>query len=128
MKPAQEQLEYITQSVEVSLPEGALLALIEEDRPLRVKLGVDPTAPDVTLGWAVVFDLLRRFQNMGHTAVLIVGDFTAQVGDPSEKSATRKRLSADEMKLRELIEAGRVNYVPLTVERIGIAEEVETWE
>ena len=98
MKPAQEQLEYITQSVEVSLPEGALLALLEEDRPLRVKLGVDPTAPDVTLGWAVVFDLLRRFQNMGHTAVLIVGDFTAQVGDPSEKSATRKRLSADEVR------------------------------
>ncbi len=98
MKPAQEQLEYITQSVDVSLPEGALLSLLEEDRPLRVKLGVDPTAPDVTLGWAVVFDLLRRFQDMGHTAVLIVGDFTAQVGDPSEKSATRKRLSGDEVR------------------------------
>ena len=98
MKPAQEQFEHITQSVEVSLPEGALLALLEEGRPLRVKLGVDPTAPDVTLGWAVVFDLLRRFQDMGHTAVLIVGDFTAQVGDPSEKSATRKRLSADDVR------------------------------
>jgi tyrosyl-tRNA synthetase len=94
MKPAHEQLEHITQSVDISLPEGALLALLEEDRPLRVKLGVDPTAADVTLGWAVVFDLLRRFQEMGHTAVLIVGDFTAQVGDPSEKSETRKRLSA----------------------------------
>ena len=98
MKPAQEQLEHITQSVDISLPEGALLALLEEDRPLRVKLGVDPTAPDVTLGWAVVFDLLRRFQEMGHTAVLIVGDFTAQVGDPSEKSETRKRLSAAEVR------------------------------
>ena len=98
MKSAQEQLEYITQSVDVSLPEGALLALLEEQRPLRVKLGVDPTAPDVTLGWAVVFDLLRRFQDMGHTAVLIVGDFTAQVGDPSEKSATRKRLTADDVR------------------------------
>ena len=99
MKPAHEQLEYITQSVDISLPEGALLALLEEDRPLRVKLGVDPTAPDVTLGWAVVFDLLRRFQEMGHTAVLIVGDFTAQVGDPSEKSETRKRLSAADVLL-----------------------------
>jgi tyrosyl-tRNA synthetase len=98
MRHAQEQFEYITQSVEVSLPEGALLSLLEEGRPLRVKLGVDPTAPDVTLGWAVVFDLLRRFQDMGHTAVLIVGDFTAQVGDPSEKSATRKRLSGDEVR------------------------------
>ena len=98
MKPAQEQLDHITQSVDISLPEGALLALLEEGRPLRVKLGVDPTAPDVTLGWAVVFDLLRRFQEMGHTAVLIVGDFTAQVGDPSEKSETRKRLSAAEVR------------------------------
>ncbi len=97
MKPPHEQLEYITRTVDIDLPEGALLALLEEDRPLRVKLGVDPTAPDVTLGWAVVFDLLRRFQDMGHTAVLIVGDFTAQVGDPSEKSETRKRLSAGEV-------------------------------
>ena len=98
MKPPQEQLEHITRSVDISLPEGALLALLEEGRPLRVKLGVDPTAPDVTLGWAVVFDLLRRFQEMGHTAVLIVGDFTAQVGDPSEKSETRKRLSAADVR------------------------------
>jgi len=98
MRPAEEQLEHITQSVDISLPEGALRALLEEDRPLRVKLGVDPTAPDVTLGWAVVFDLLRRFQEMGHTAVLIVGDFTAQVGDPSEKSETRKRLSPAEVR------------------------------
>ena len=82
----------------MSLPEGRLLALLEEDRPLRVKLGVDPTAADVTLGWAVVFDLLRRFQEMGHTAVLIVGDFTAQVGDPSAAASTRKRLSGDEVR------------------------------
>jgi tyrosyl-tRNA synthetase len=97
MKPPTEQLEHITHSVDVTLPEGGLLSLLEEDRPLRVKLGIDPTAPDVTLGWAVVFDLLRRFQEMGHTAVLIVGDFTAQVGDPSEKSETRKRLSREEV-------------------------------
>jgi tyrosyl-tRNA synthetase len=98
MKPAEEQLAHITKNVEVALPEGALVALLEEDRPLRVKLGIDPTAPEVTLGWAVVFDLLRRFQEMGHTAVLIVGDFTAQVGDPSEAAGTRKRLSAEEVR------------------------------
>ncbi len=98
MKPAAEQLEHITKTVDVSLPEDGLLTLLEEDRPLRVKLGVDPTAPDVTLGWAVIFDLLRRFQEMGHIAVLIVGDFTAQVGDPSEAASTRKRLSADEVR------------------------------
>ena len=97
MRSPAEQLAHITHSVDVSLPEGGLMALLEEERPLRIKLGIDPTAPDVTLGWAVVFDLLRRFQDMGHTAVLIVGDFTAQVGDPSEKSETRKRLSREEV-------------------------------
>ena len=97
MKPAAEQYDYITRTLDVTLPEGELLARLGEGRPLRVKLGVDPTAPDVTLGWAVVFDLLRRFQEIGHTAVLILGDFTAQVGDPSERSATRKRLDADDV-------------------------------
>lgn len=97
MKSPQEQLAYITRTVDVTLPEGELLRQLELGRPLRVKLGVDPTAPDVTLGWAVVFDLLRRFQEMGHMAVLILGDFTAQVGDPSGKNATRKRLSDDEV-------------------------------
>lgn len=97
MRTAGEQYEHITRTVDVDLPEGALLSRLEEGRPLRVKLGVDPTAPDVTLGWAVVFDLLRRFQEMGHTAVLIVGDFTAQVGDPSERTETRRRLADDEV-------------------------------
>ncbi|MEN8233669.1 MAG: tyrosine--tRNA ligase [Actinomycetota bacterium] len=98
MRSPEEQFAHISRTVDISLPEGRLLSLLEEGRPLRVKLGVDPTAPDVTLGWAVVFDLLRRFQDMGHTAVLIVGDFTAQVGDPSDKSETRKRLSAEEVR------------------------------
>jgi len=101
MPTAIEQFEYITRTVDVTLPEGALLSQLERavqtGVPLRVKLGVDPTAPDVTLGWAVVFDLLRRFQEMGHTAVLILGDFTAQVGDPSGKSSTRKRLTDEQV-------------------------------
>ena len=67
-------------------------------RPLRVKLGLDPTAPVVTLGWAVVLHKLRQFQVAGHTAVLIVGDFTAQVGDPSGKTETRPRLSEEEVR------------------------------
>jgi tyrosyl-tRNA synthetase len=67
-------------------------------RPLRVKLGLDPTAPVVTLGWAVVLHKLRQFQDAGHTAILIVGDFTAQVGDPSGKMETRSRLSAEEVR------------------------------
>lgn len=67
------------------------------ERPLRVKLGLDPTAPAVTLGWAVVLRKLRQFQDLGHVAVLIVGDFTARVGDPSGKSETRPRLSKEEV-------------------------------
>ncbi len=95
MRPVDEQLDHLLQGVDTVMPEDGLRRLLEQDRPLRVKFGVDPTAPDVTLGWAVVFRLLRRFQELGHTAVLIVGDFTAQVGDPSGKSETRKRLDAD---------------------------------
>jgi tyrosyl-tRNA synthetase len=92
-----DQLAYLTDGIDTLVPEGELLERISEGKPLRVKLGVDPTAPDVTLGWAVVFERLRRFQECGHTAVLIVGDFTAQVGDPSGKRETRRRLDADEV-------------------------------
>ncbi len=77
------------------VPEGGLEAKLALARPLRVKLGLDPTAEHVTLGWAVVLRKLRQFQDAGHTAVLIVGDFTARVGDPSGKSETRPRLDAE---------------------------------
>ncbi len=101
MSTPEEQFAHITRTVDVTLPENALLDQLKRSAqtgiPLRAKLGVDPTAPDVTLGWAVVFDLLRRFQEMGHTAVLILGDFTAMVGDPSGKAATRKRLTDDQV-------------------------------
>ena len=74
-------------------PEGGLAEKLTLGRPLRVKLGLDPTAPTVTLGWAVVLRKLRQFQDAGHQAVLIVGDFTARVGDPSGRSSTRPTLS-----------------------------------
>ena len=93
----EEQVAYLTDGVDTVVPEGELLERLREGRPLRVKLGVDPTAPDVTLGWAVVFRLLRKFQECGHVAVLILGTFTGQVGDPSGQSATRKRLQAAEV-------------------------------
>src|SRR5437870_1342072 len=79
------------------IPEGGLEEKLALGRPLRVKLGLDPTAPAVTLGWAVVLRKLRQFQDEGHQAVLIVGDFTARVGDPSGKSSTRPRLSKEEV-------------------------------
>ncbi|HEY2161880.1 MAG TPA: tyrosine--tRNA ligase [Solirubrobacteraceae bacterium] len=79
------------------LPEGALVRKLELGRPLRVKLGIDPTAPDIHLGFTVVLQKLREFQDAGHTVVLIIGDYTARVGDPSGRSATRPLLSAEEI-------------------------------
>src|SRR3954462_15534280 len=68
-----------------------------EQRPLRVKLGIDPSGTDLTLGHAVVLRKLRQFQDFGHTAVLVVGGFTGQVGDPSGRTATRAAQSADQV-------------------------------
>ncbi len=88
----------IFRGVDTIVPREELTERLAEGRPLRIKLGLDPTAPGVTLGWAVVLRKLAQFQALGHTAVLIVGDFTAQVGDPSGKNETRRRLSAEEVK------------------------------
>jgi tyrosyl-tRNA synthetase len=79
------------------ISENELRRKLERGTPLRVKLGIDPTASDIHLGFAVVLRRLRMFQDLGHTAVLILGDFTAMVGDPSGKSATRPRLSKEEV-------------------------------
>src|SRR4051812_5666178 len=79
------------------LPEGRLAEQLEGDRPLRVKLGIDPTAPDIHLGHVVVLTKLRQFQDAGHVVVLIIGDYTARVGDPSGRSAERPVLTDDEI-------------------------------
>jgi tyrosyl-tRNA synthetase len=79
------------------ISESELERKLKEDRSLVVKLGVDPTARDITLGWAVVLRKLRDFQRLGHTATLVIGDFTAQIGDPSGKSKTRKQLTREEV-------------------------------
>lgn len=92
-----DTLELLLRHTDQVVPEKELAAKLELGRPLRVKLGLDPTAPSVTLGWAVVLRKLRQFQELGHTAVLIVGDFTAQVGDPSARGAQRNRLTAEEV-------------------------------
>ncbi len=80
------------------LPAGALDEKLKLGRPLRVKLGIDPTAPDIHLGFTVVLRKLREFQDAGHTVVLIIGDGTARVGDPSGRSATRPVLSEEEIR------------------------------
>jgi tyrosyl-tRNA synthetase len=81
------------------LPRGRLAEQLEQGRPLRVKLGIDPTAPDIHLGHVVVLDKLRAFQDAGHTVVLIIGDFTARVGDPSGQASERPVLSAEEIEV-----------------------------
>jgi len=79
------------------LPAGALAQQLALGRPLRIKLGIDPTAPDIHLGHTVVLGKLREFQDAGHTVVLIVGDFTARVGDPSGRSAQRPILEPEQI-------------------------------
>jgi tyrosyl-tRNA synthetase len=96
-----EEVAALESSAVDSLPAGALAAKLQtaraEGRPLRVKLGIDPTAPDIHLGHAVVLGKLREFQDAGHLVVLIVGDYTARVGDPSGRSSLRPMLSAEEI-------------------------------
>jgi tyrosyl-tRNA synthetase len=92
-----EQIALLRRGTTEIISEAELRNKLEKGRPLRIKLGVDPTARDVTLGWAVVLRKLRDFQRLGHQAVLVIGDFTAMIGDPSGKSKTRKQLTADEV-------------------------------
>jgi tyrosyl-tRNA synthetase len=95
--PIEQQLEILRRGTTEIISEDDLVAKLKEGRPLRVKLGVDPTAAHVTLGWGVVLRKLRDFQRLGHTACLIIGDFTSLIGDPSGKSKTRKQLTREEV-------------------------------
>jgi tyrosyl-tRNA synthetase len=99
-RPASEAARtaaHLTRNAVDCLPRGALAERLERGGPLRVKLGLDPTAADLHLGHTVVLQKLREFQDAGHTVVLIVGDYTARVGDPSGRSATRPLLSPEEI-------------------------------
>ena len=97
MKSPAEQLSILTRGTARVLSEGELLKKFERGVPLRAKLGVDPTSPDLHLGHSVVLEKLRQFQELGHQAVLIIGDFTAQIGDPTGRSKTRPPLSREEI-------------------------------
>lgn len=98
-----EQVQIIRRGVAEIIPEEELKRKlkksIKEKRPLKVKLGLDPTAPDIHLGHTVVLNKLRQFQDLGHEVHLIIGDFTARIGDPSGKSETRKQLSEKEIQI-----------------------------
>jgi tyrosyl-tRNA synthetase len=108
MMSIEEQLAFLRKGAVELIREEDLRAKLEksarEDRPLRVKLGADPTAPDIHLGHTVVIRKLRHFQELGHTVIFLIGDFTGMIGDPSGKSATRPQLT------REEIEANAETY------------------
>src|ERR671915_2134566 len=95
--PAVEASRFLLRNAVESLPKGQLERQLASGRTLRVKLGVDPTTPDIHLGHTVVLRKLREFQDLGHTIVLIVGDYTARVGDPSGRSALRPELDPAEI-------------------------------
>ena len=87
----------LKRGVEDVYSEADLVEKLKENRPLRIKLGADPTAPDIHLGHTVVLNKLRQFQNFGHEVIFLIGDFTATVGDPSGKNATRPPLSREDV-------------------------------
>lgn len=100
-KPVEQQMEVIRRGTVEILPEEELVEKLEEsrkeDRPLKIKLGCDPTRPDLHLGHSVILRKLRQFQDLGHEAILIIGDFTALIGDPSGQNKTRPPLSREEI-------------------------------
>src|SRR5260221_1028594 len=100
-KPVDEQIAYLRKGAAEISREEDLRATLESaaktGKPLRVKLGVDPTAPDLHLGHTVVLRKLKHFQDLGHTAIFLVGDFTAMVGDPTGQSETRPPLTPEQV-------------------------------
>ena len=108
-KPVAEQLAYLKKGVAEIIPEAELAAKLEKSlktgKPLRVYLGVDPTAPDIHLGHTVVLRKLKHFQDLGHTAIFLIGDFSAMIGDPTGVSETRPPLT------REQVDANAKTYL-----------------
>ncbi len=97
MKSVEEQLAQIKRGAEEILVEAELIEKLKLGRPLRIKAGFDPTAPDLHLGHTVLINKLRQFQELGHEVVFLIGDFTGMIGDPSGKSATRSPLTREQV-------------------------------
>src|SRR4051794_153095 len=113
-----DQLRALSRRSERIISDNDLRAKMERShrsgKPLRIKLGMDPTAPDVTLGHAVPLSVVRQFQDWGHKAVIIIGDYTARVGDPSGRNATRPVLSGDEIDRNAKTYVAQVGKILLT--------------
>ncbi|HEX6768447.1 MAG TPA: tyrosine--tRNA ligase, partial [Candidatus Binatia bacterium] len=97
MTDLQSQIEIIRRGAVEVLPEDELIAKLRRGRPLRVKAGFDPTAPDLHLGHTVLIQKMKQFQELGHEVIFLIGDFTGMIGDPTGKSETRKQLTRDEV-------------------------------
>lgn len=98
MMTPEQQLELIKRGTEEIIQESELLAKLKEGRPLRIKAGFDPTAPDLHLGHTVLINKLRVFQDLGHEVIFLIGDFTGMIGDPTGKNVTRKPLTQEQVK------------------------------
>lgn len=98
MATIEEALAVIKRGIDELIPEEDLIAKLKEGRPLRVKAGFDPTAPDLHLGHTVLINKLRQFQDLGHEIIFLIGDFTGMIGDPTGKSATRPPLTEDQVR------------------------------
>ena len=122
---AAQTAAYLARNAVDCVPGRALAARLTEGRPLRVKLGLDPTAADVHLGHTVVLQKLREFQEAGHTVVLIIGDYTARVGDPSGRSATRPVLTGEEIDANARTYVEQAGHVLLTDEHLEIRHNSE---
>ena len=94
----EKQLEYLKKGCEDVIKEEELREKLKRGKPLIVKAGFDPTAPDLHLGHAVLLRKMKHFQDLGHTVVFLIGDFTGMIGDPTGRSATRKPLSPEEIR------------------------------
>ncbi len=97
MASIEAALAEIKRGVEELIPEEELIAKLKENRPLRIKLGADPTAPDIHLGHTVILNKLRTFQDLGHDVTFLIGDFTGMVGDPTGKNTTRPPLTREDV-------------------------------
>src|ERR1043165_1049896 len=113
-----QQIAALARRCERIVPENELRAKLERSaktgKLLRIKLGMDPTAPDVTLGHAVPLKVVRQFQEWGHKAVLIIGDYTARVGDPTGRNQTRKVLAGEEIDANARTYVAQVGKILLT--------------
>ena len=96
-KLLEKRLEVIKRNCVELIPEDELIEKLKRGKPLKVKWGADPSAPDIHLGHTVVLNKLKQMQDLGHEIIFLIGDFTAMIGDPTGKSETRKPLSKEEV-------------------------------